>query len=253
MGLKDVEKLKFRVYPVLPLVFGDELSYMEMLGKVVKKINEIIEQGAGGEGGGTTVYVDGEAVTTWDANTKSAVLRDGTVLQQYEEPSIPTLKKDGVAVSEIELTTTPASGKGAEYDTNGCLKMATPQNDGDGATKGYVDNAIENIPGGTGRVYMHNVYIMKANAYMISFNMISGRATQLTFNEIAQLLYTKGAILPATGVKSNGAGVTGKEVIVNISGESGSSMSYQYIAADGTLGDATIVSEGTFIDTVFEV
>ena len=39
-----VNKLKFWCYKVLPLVYDDSLSYYEVLCKVVKKLNEVIDQ-----------------------------------------------------------------------------------------------------------------------------------------------------------------------------------------------------------------
>lgn len=39
-----VDKLKYWCYKVLPLVYDDSLSYYEVLCKVVKKLNDLIDQ-----------------------------------------------------------------------------------------------------------------------------------------------------------------------------------------------------------------
>lgn len=44
--MKDLQDLKFKrsmFLPVLPLVYDDALSYIEQLGRITKKINEVIE------------------------------------------------------------------------------------------------------------------------------------------------------------------------------------------------------------------
>ena len=39
----DVETLRYWTLKVLPLVYDDSLSYMEVQGKIVKKLNELIK------------------------------------------------------------------------------------------------------------------------------------------------------------------------------------------------------------------
>ena len=42
--LNNLEKFRFRVNKVLPLVYDDSLSYWEFLAKVMAKLNEIGEK-----------------------------------------------------------------------------------------------------------------------------------------------------------------------------------------------------------------
>ena len=55
MVIKDIKPLLFWCHKVLPLVYDDSLSYYEVLCKVVKKINEVIELC-----NGIDEYIDGE-------------------------------------------------------------------------------------------------------------------------------------------------------------------------------------------------
>ena len=42
-GFKGIDKLKYTIKTILPQVYTDALSFQELLGKVVKLLNDLIE------------------------------------------------------------------------------------------------------------------------------------------------------------------------------------------------------------------
>ena len=109
--MKDVTALRFWCHKVIPLVYDESLSYYEVLCKVAKKLNEVIE-----------------SVNEQNETIENFISQDLT--SEIEE--IVSEELEGYVTSS-ELTTVLNS-----YVTNTALATELD----DYATKAYVDNAI---------------------------------------------------------------------------------------------------------------
>ena len=72
----DVAPFRYYVQMVLPAVYGDELSYYEVLAKVTEKLNEVIENLNKQVKNGEYVHLYLDSIIAWiDANLQQLVSR----------------------------------------------------------------------------------------------------------------------------------------------------------------------------------
>ena len=87
--MNDISPVKFWCYKILPLVYDDSLSYYEVLCKVIKKLNEVIETySASGE----TIQSMQEAIAElqkWVDNFDTTFIEE--VVQEYLEKMVKTV------------------------------------------------------------------------------------------------------------------------------------------------------------------
>jgi predicted sugar kinase len=87
--MDSITPVKFWCYKILPLVYDDSLSYYEVLCKVVKKLNEVIENySASGE----TIQSMQEAIAElqkWVDNFDTTFIEE--VVQEYLEKMVKTV------------------------------------------------------------------------------------------------------------------------------------------------------------------
>ena len=154
-----IEPIKFWVQKVLPQVYDDSLSYMELLGKVVYKINEII--------GVTTEQW--EAIADLERKTEDMVTEEmlaetvetltadiTAIINEVDERKVEKYisaldttfvytSKEGVQ-GHLPATTFPTGGTIVMRDSEGNVTVGNePVNNGDATPKSYVDNAVAYI------------------------------------------------------------------------------------------------------------
>ena len=154
-----IEPIKFWVQKVLPQVYDDSLSYMELLGKVVYKINEII--------GVTTEQ--GEAIADLERKTEDMVTEEmlaetvatltadiTAIINEVDERKVEKYisaldtifvytSKEGVQ-GHLPAITFPTGGTIPLRDSEGNITVGVePVGNQDATSKGYVDSEVAYI------------------------------------------------------------------------------------------------------------
>ena len=124
-------------------------------GEVINGVSAIRVESADEEGvliqfpdeGGTVVYVNGQPVETFDADTKLDKQTSATSFDQvYTKAANGTQKL-------VPATASPGSGRIPTYLSNGQLACNNPTADGHAVNKGFADNNY------TGKRYLHSIKV----------------------------------------------------------------------------------------------
>ena len=84
-----IKDLKYWCYKVLPLVYDDSLSYYEVLCKVVKKLNELIDNYSASGETITEMQAEIAQLQEWVDNFDTAFIEN--VVQEYLEKMVKTV------------------------------------------------------------------------------------------------------------------------------------------------------------------
>lgn len=149
-----VDTVKYWTHKILPQVYEDSLSYLEILGRVTHALNELIENN-----NHIPEYVQNLIAEYINSGDIEAVLRD-------------VLSKDVINVKNPPENLTPASGDGSKDDTEaiqGCIDYASTHNGG-----------MVWFPNGsylTGNLTMHDNVTLKGNGRYATRIVMRGGVT----------------------------------------------------------------------------
>ena len=101
--LNNIDKFRFLAYKILPLVYDDSLSYYEFLCKVLKKLNEVIDN----------ENEQNELIETWGSEWESVK----SELQRLIEECDAAVAEAGAAADNARFAATEASLAATSADT----------------------------------------------------------------------------------------------------------------------------------------
>lgn len=116
-----------------------------------------------GPHGGTQIFVSGQSVDTWNADTKLDK-------ETYSDGYAHLYAVDGNKQTTFKLSSSGFASTVALRSTKGTIKGATPIEDNDLTTKAYVDNAVANA-GGSGGPTLRSMPIKINTAWLAGIEL----------------------------------------------------------------------------------
>ena len=117
-----------------------------------------------GPHGGTQIFVSGQSVDIWDADTKLDKITSTDGFARI-------YAVDGNNQTDYRLSSSTISTTVALRTSSGTLKGATPTADNDLTTKKYVDDALANMPTGGGGPTLHTMSIKLSSNWLDNANL----------------------------------------------------------------------------------